>query len=182
MKGRKWQEDRVFSCGEARETTLNEVLHAEGRNFSALVVLARNGMNPTRPALCYHTAILRRLSDKMKLLKFLCLPKGHRRARSVARSEIGPIEGQGGADLAVLRPTESAPDLRIGTSTLPKPGPLIHRNQESDGMQIVLSRTIRLNASLCVIQTPTPFPIELCPFPEVTRAAFRDPQVMPLTR
>ena len=132
-------------------------------------------MNPTRPALCYHTAILRRLGDKMKLLKFLCLPKGHRRARSVARSEIGPIEGEGGADLAVLRPTESAPDLRIGTSTLPKPSPLIHRNQESDGMPTILSRTNRLNVTFLRNTDPETVSNRAPPFPGSDQSSLPGP-------
>jgi len=70
----------------------------------------------------------------MKLPKFLRLPKSNRRARSKARSEIGSIEGQSEADIATPHPTESTPDLQIGTSTLPTPSPLIPRNQELDGM------------------------------------------------
>jgi len=70
----------------------------------------------------------------MKLPKFLRLPKSHRRARSKAGSEIGSIEGQSEADLAAPRPTESTPDLQIGTSTLPTPSPLVPHNQESNGM------------------------------------------------
>ena len=77
---------------------------------------------------------LHQLSDKMKLLKFLCLSKGNRRSRSKARSETGPIESQSGAGLAVPRPTESAPDLRIGTSTFPMLSPSAPRDQESNGM------------------------------------------------
>ena len=77
---------------------------------------------------------LHQLNDKMKFPKFLRLPKGHRRARSKARSEIGPIEGQNEADPATPRPIESTPDLRIGTSTLPTPGPLTLHDQESNGM------------------------------------------------
>ena len=70
----------------------------------------------------------------MKLPKFLHIPKFHRRTRSKARSEISPIESQSEADLATLRPTESTPDLRIGTSTFPTLSPLIPRDQESNGM------------------------------------------------
>ena len=77
---------------------------------------------------------LHRPSDKMKLFKFLCLPKSHRRARSKARSEIGPIGDQGEAGLTVPRPTESAPDLRVTTSTLPTSTPLTLRDQEPNGM------------------------------------------------
>ena len=81
---------------------------------------------------------LRRLSDGMKLPNFLRLPKSHRRNRSKARSELdtGPAEGQ---DEAVPpRPTESTPDLRIGTSTLSTPSPLTLRNRETNGMQTIL--------------------------------------------
>ena len=70
----------------------------------------------------------------MKLPSFLRVPKFHRRARSKARSEIGPIEDQGEPDPAVPRPTESTPDLRIGTSTFPMPGLLNSRDEDSGGM------------------------------------------------
>jgi len=70
----------------------------------------------------------------MKLPKFLRLPKSHRRSRSKAKSEIGPIEDQSEADLAIPRPTESTPNLQIGTSTLPMPSPLTSRDQELNGM------------------------------------------------
>ena len=69
----------------------------------------------------------------MKFLNFLCLPKSKRRARSKARSEIGPIESQSGVGL-VPRHAESTPDLRIDTSTLPTPSPLTPRDQEANGM------------------------------------------------
>ena len=54
--------------------------------------------------------------------------------RSETRSEIGPIESQSEANLAAPRPTESTPDLRIDTSTLPTPNPLTSRDQESNSM------------------------------------------------
>ena len=138
-KDRNWQEDASpLPCGEgnqeAREIALGVLQNGK---TSPRLVLAQNGTSATRPALCYRITIftsLHRLSDKMKLLKYLCLPKSYRRERSKARSEIGPIEGQSGAGLAVLRPTESAPDLRIGTSTVPAPSPLVLSNQESNGM------------------------------------------------
>ena len=88
----------------------------------------------TRPAVCYRTIIYTEKNDKMKLPKFLRLPKFHRRTRSKARSEIGPIEGQGEPDPTVPRPTESTPDLRIGTSTLPALGPSTPRDENSGGM------------------------------------------------
>ena len=74
---------------------------------------------------------LHRPRGNMKLPKFLRLPIGHRRNRSKARSEIGPIEGQTDVDPVVLHPTESAPDLRAGTSILPTASP---RDQKSNGM------------------------------------------------
>ena len=114
---------------------------------------------------------LHRLSDRMKLLKFLCLPKRNRRARSKVRNEISPIESQSGAGLAVPRPTESAPDLRIGTSTLPTPSPSVPRDQESNGMYTPLSWTNHLSTPFRVTQSPTPFPIKSYLAPEVTKAA-----------
>ena len=81
--------------------------------------------------------LLNRPSDKMESA-FLCLPIGRRRARSKARSEVSPIEGQGEAGQAVPHPAESAPDLRIDTSTSPSSGFLAPRNQESNGMQTAL--------------------------------------------
>jgi len=69
----------------------------------------------------------------MKLPSFLRPPKIHRK-RSKAKSEISPIESQGEADPSVPRPTESTPDLRIGTSSLPARGPLVLSDQRSNGM------------------------------------------------
>ena len=110
-------------------------MFAEGRNVSALSVDSKWGeCHAASHLLSYHH--LHRPSDDMKLLRFLCLPKSHRRARSKARSEIGPTEDQSGADpvVRIPRPTESAPDLRIGISTLPTPSPLTSRDQESNSM------------------------------------------------
>ena len=75
---------------------------------------------------------LHRLDDEMKLRSLLCLPKSHRRKQSKARSElgVGPSEGR---NEVVSRPTESAPDLRIGTPTLPTSSPLAVRDLESNG-------------------------------------------------
>ena len=82
---------------------------------------------------------LHRPSNDMGLRDFLSLPKGHRRSRSKARSEIGPIEGQSEAELvAHQRPT--TPDLGIGSSTPPTSGPLTSRGQESNRTQRTLSR------------------------------------------
>jgi hypothetical protein len=89
---------------------------------------------------------LQRLNNEMKLPKFLSALKIHRRQRSKARSEISPTKGQSEVEPSVPRPTESTPDLRIGTSTLPMPSPLTPRNQESNGMYIstILFQTIYL--------------------------------------
>jgi hypothetical protein len=77
---------------------------------------------------------LYRLGNEMKLPKFLRVPKFRRRTRSKAGSEISPVEDQSEASLVVPPFTQSTPDLRIGTSTLPTPSPLIPRNQDSNGM------------------------------------------------
>ena len=71
----------------------------------------------------------------MRLPKFLRLPKNHRQTRSETRSEISPIEAQGGGGLTgTPRPTESTPDLRVGDSISPAPGPLAPDDRESNGM------------------------------------------------
>lgn len=103
---------------------------------------------------------LHRPRDNMKLPKFLRPPKIHRRNRSKARSEIGPVEGQNEVDQATPRPTESTPDLRAGTSILPTPGPSTSRNQESSGMETILFRLIHLSSSLYTPQIPIPAPTE----------------------
>ena len=114
---------------------------AERQNVPALSVGSEwNEYHGANSPLSYHH--LRRLSDKMKLPKFLHIQKLYRRTRNETRSEIGPIEAQSEADLATPRPTESTPDLRIGVSTFPTPGPLAPNDQESNSMQLILSRTI----------------------------------------
>ena len=77
------------------------------------------------------------------LRDFLRIPK-HRRKHSRARSELGSVEASSEADLALPRPTESTPDLRIGTSTLPTPDPLISGHQKLSGMRAIAFQTIRL--------------------------------------
>ena len=112
----------------------------------------------------------------MKLPSFLRVPKIHRRTRSRARSEVDPVEGQNEAGPAAsrLRPTESTPDLRIGTPTLPTPSPLTPHDQESGGMLTALSRTTHLSTPFRVIQTQTPLPIKSNLLPEGARAASRN--------
>jgi len=99
------------------------------------------------PVIAHH---LYRPNNIMKWRELLHLPEKNRRTRSKARSETGPAEGQNRVDLAasVPRPTESTPDLQnqMSTSALPlaMPSPSASRDQESNGMQSTLSRTIRL--------------------------------------
>jgi hypothetical protein len=76
----------------------------------------------------------------MGLRDLLCLPRGYRRKKSKARSEIGPAENPNNVDLVALRPTGSAPDLRIGDSNLPAPGPSMSHDLESHSMRTVSSR------------------------------------------
>lgn len=83
---------------------------------------------------------LRPTSYNMGLRDFLCVPKGLRRKRSKARSEIGPAEGPSDPCPVASRPAESAPDLRIGAFTSATPGPLMTREQEFNSMQTVPSR------------------------------------------
>ena len=83
------------------------------------------------------------------LRDFLSLPRKDRRARSEARSDVGPAAGSGEVDLVVPRPAESSPDLRIGSSTSPSPSPLTSRSgQESNSTSTALFRVISLTPSL----------------------------------
>jgi hypothetical protein len=118
-----------------------------GWRISPRLALARNGTRATRPTIRYRPTIypnLHRPSNNMKWRDFLSIPKKHRRTRSKARSELDPIEASSEADLAVPRPTESTPDLRIGTSTLPTPDPLISGDQKPSGMRTTAFQTIHL--------------------------------------
>ena len=81
-----------------------------------------------------------RKSDDMGLRDFLRLPKFDRRKRSKARSEIGNANEDGPP---VQRPTESTPDLRIGTSTSPP----IPRSSGSNNMRAVSSQAIHLETN-----------------------------------
>ena len=58
--------------------------------------------------------------------------------RSGVTSKVGSLNAPSETDSLAPRPTESTPDLRVGTSTLPTPGPLAVRDQESKGMQTVI--------------------------------------------
>ena len=133
------------------------------------LTIAQNGMCATRPTISYRTTIhasLHRPRDEMKWRDFLPLPKKHRRARSGARSEVGSLKAPSDVDLPVApRPTESTPDLRIGTSALPMSSPLAPRDQEPKGEQTIISWTIHLTA-LFTQQISAWFPIKSYPFLE----------------
>ena len=98
----------------------------------------------------------------MKFSHLLPLPKGDRRRRSKARSEIGPIEGQSEADpvSTTLRPAESTPDLRIDTSTPPMPSPLATRDQEPKGMEAAQLQAVYLTTLFRATQTASLSPID----------------------
>ena len=124
-----------FSCGngqpEARETALD--ICRRTKRHCALIVDSKWNESHEASHLLSHRH-LHRPNDKMKLPKFLHIPKIHRRTRSKARSEISPIESQSEVGLAAPRPTGSIPDLRIVTSTLSMPSPLIFNDQKTNGM------------------------------------------------
>ena len=65
-----------------------------------------------------------------------------RRARSEPGSEAGSIK-----DAGMVYPVGSTPDLRIGPSNLPTPGPSTSRDRGSNGTQMPLSPIIHLTAS-----------------------------------
>lgn len=70
----------------------------------------------------------------MKFSKLLPLPESHPLNQRKARSEIGVTEGQGEVDPTVPHPTESTPNARVGTSTLPMPSHPTPRDQKTGGM------------------------------------------------
>jgi hypothetical protein len=115
------------------------------------------------------------------------VPSSTKKPSSVAkqaRSEIAPIdENQSEADPTTPRPTESTPDLRIGTSTLPTSSPLTPRDQESNGMQTILSRTTHLSTPLSRNTDPDTASnqVPICSRKR-PKPASRNPQIMPLTQ
>jgi hypothetical protein len=136
---------------EPRGTTLDDCMRIlRVADFSALSVGSKwnESHEADYPLSSHHLHLiytnLHRPSDNMKWRDFLSIPKKHRRTRSKARSELDPIEASSEADLAVPRPTESTPDLRIGTSTLPTPDPLISGDQKPSGMRATAFQTIHL--------------------------------------
>ena len=84
----------------------------------------------------------------MKRRKFIPLRKDYR-ARSKARSKASDIEDPMQVDPAVLRPTESTPDLGISSSTLPTSGPLTPHGSEPDSTRTTLFRTTHLTTLFC---------------------------------
>jgi hypothetical protein len=115
-------------------------------------------------------------NDEMES-SFLCLPIGHRRARSEVRSEIGSIEDQTGAGQAVPRPAESTPDLRIGTSSSPSSRPLTPRDQKSKGMQTTFFQKIHLTTLFRATQIAPLCLIDSDPFSEWDKATAQNPQI-----
>ena len=113
--------------------------------LEAQFVLAQNGLKVTRPAICYRTTIY---IDPM-LSNFLRLPKSNLRKQNKAKSEIGSVKDQSEVDSA-------EPTLQTRRSLTPC-------NQESDGMQTTLSRTVHLSTPFRVKQTQVPFPGEAKP-------------------
>ena len=102
---------------------------------------------PSTPAYtCLH-----RPSDNMGLRdgvrNLLSPPPKDRRARSEARSEAASNADPGEVGSGVPRPAKSSPDLRIGSPTLPTPGPSTPRDQESKGLSTTLFRVIHLTIS-----------------------------------
>ena len=82
-----------------------------------------------------HLLSPRHLRSLSNMRKFIPLKKDHRRARSEARNEAGPIGDPMMADPVTLRPTESTPDLGIGPSTMPTSGLPVSGTQESNSTQ-----------------------------------------------
>ena len=171
---------QVSSCDERKPETRKTVSDSGTVSMQRLG-LARNGMNLV---ICPRTTTYIDPAT-MKLPKFLRPPKIYRRNRSKARSEISPIDGQNEVDPAApRRPSESAPDLGVGTSILPAPSPFtphVH-DRESNGTGTVLFQSIYLSLSLRTTQIPTPAPAESHLSPEETRAASQSLQPTPPTQ
>jgi hypothetical protein len=84
----------------------------------------------------------------MGIRDLLSLPRKDRRARSEARSEVGPVTEPGEVDLFPPRPTESSPDIRVGPLALQTPSSLTTRDRESNSMSAALFWVIHLTAVL----------------------------------
>ena len=109
-------------------------------------------LSPTISANLHHS---HRRRDEMKWKKFLPVPKKHRHTQSKAGNEVGSIDDRGEAGPVTLRPTESTPDLEIGSSTLSMPNPLTSRGHKINGTRMTLSWVIHLTAISCNIDPST---------------------------
>jgi hypothetical protein len=137
-------EGRERWCAESTETKTDLL-------FSPRLASTQNRTKPTSPTFRYRAHHLHRPSDNMGLRDgvrdFLSLPRKDRRVRTTSSSEASPIADPRAAGLAVPRPTESSPDLRIAPPTSPIPGPSTSRDQESNGTPTPLFRVIGLTTS-----------------------------------
>ena len=167
-----WQGDPPIRAGEVKGRTGTRGCYVEGRRGESFLMRGR-GTRPFRfcmyagrliaPALnlgpewnlCHeadhllshhHLRQSTPTRNEMGWRDLLRVPKKHRRARSEVRSEVEYLKDTSDVDLVGSRPTESTPDLRIGSSTLPTPSPLTSRNQNSNGTRAIISRTIHLTA------------------------------------
>ena len=114
-----------------------------GRRDRPCLVLAQNGMKAEvqRSAIAhYHHWPSDNMGLRDGLRDFLSLTRKDRRARSETRNEVDPTADPGGVDPVVPRPTESSPNLRIGSSTSPSSSPLTSRDQESNSTLVALFR------------------------------------------
>ena len=92
-----------------------------------------------RPLIAPSSALTK---PNMGLRDLLSPPRRHRRARSKAGSEVGPIEDTGEVHPFVPRHAGSTPDLGITPSTFLPSGPSTSQDQGLSGMQTVFSRAI----------------------------------------
>ena len=88
-------------------------------------------------------------SRNMEKRKFISIPKIHRRVRSEVRNDVALTEEPMELDPALLRPSESTPDLGIGSSALPTPGLFASNDQGPTGMQTKPFRRVSLTALFC---------------------------------
>ena len=77
----------------------------------------------------------------MGIREFFRLPPKHRRARKQVQGEVNPIKG---SKIDLATPPHSEPNLRVGSSTLPKSALSISKTHGSNGMRTATFRVIRL--------------------------------------